>query len=59
MILEEEAQRRIEENEKGIDTIFYPRQTAYTSTGDNDGGRPVDNNNPDKQVKDQDRRGSS
>lgn len=54
----EEKQRRIKENKEGFEEIFTPRLTSYTSNGDSTGGRPVDNKNPDKQVEDQDRRGS-
>jgi len=57
--LEEEVQRRREEKDNGVDEVFTPRLNAYTASGDivdNNGGRPVDNNNPDKQNEDQDRR---
>lgn len=57
--LEEEVARRAYENNQGIDKIMYPRANAYNSSGDNvdnKGGRPVDNNDPDKQLEDQDRR---
>lgn len=57
--VEEEAQRRANENEKGLDKIFTPRLNAYTASGDdinNNGGRPINNNDPDKQINDQTRR---
>lgn len=57
--LEEEVQRRREEKENGIEEVMTPRLNAYTASGsdtNDDGGRPVDNNNPDKQNDDQDRR---
>ncbi|MDY8021252.1 hypothetical protein [Paenibacillus polymyxa] len=54
--IEDEKQKRLKENEQKYDEIFTPRLTAYTNSGDSAGGRPVDNNNPDKQLQDQDRR---
>lgn len=55
--LEDEKQKRVQENNEGLDEIFKPRLTAYTNSV-NSQGRPIDNNNPDKQLQDQDRRGS-
>ncbi|MGG1663082.1 hypothetical protein [Brevibacillus sp. NRS-1366] len=55
--LEDEKQKRAQENNEGLDEVFTPRLTSYTNSG-NSQGRPVDNNNPDKQLQDQDRRGS-
>ncbi|KAF6626955.1 hypothetical protein H6F38_23140 [Paenibacillus sp. EKM208P] len=54
--VEDEKQRRMKENEEGYDEVFAPRLTVYTNSGDSTSGRPVDNKNPDKQIKDQDRR---
>jgi hypothetical protein len=54
--VEDEKQKRIKENEQNYEQIFTPRSTSYTNSGNTDSGRPVDNNNPDKQVQDQDRR---
>lgn len=58
--IEDEKQKRKKENEENLNEIFSPRLTAYTNSGNNENpsGRPVDNNNPDKQLEDQDRRGS-
>ena len=39
--VEDEKLRRESENEAGIEKVFTPRQTAYTSTGDGSGGRPT------------------
>ena len=63
---ENEIRLRKEENEKNINDIFSPRMNAhtYSAKGEEDwllepkAGRKVDNNNPDKQIEDQDRRKS-
>lgn len=54
--LEDEAERRKTENDKGLNDIFYPYMTAYTNN-DNDGGRPADKDSKDepKQVEDKER----
>ena len=56
----EELQRRLKENNNGTHEIMFPRANAYNSSGDksedNKGGRPIDNNDPDKQLEDQNRR---
>ncbi|PZT57486.1 hypothetical protein [Paenibacillus silvae] len=54
--VEDEKQRRIKENNDNYDSIFTPRLTAYTNSGDKSAGRPVNNKDPDKQLQDQDRR---
>lgn len=62
--LDEEKQRRIKENDEKLDEIFFPRTNAFTNSGKvnnkspdaNKSGRPVKNNDPDKQLKDQERR---
>lgn len=59
-----EVAKREGENDNGINEIMTGRVNAYgaspttttTTTDKNDGGRPVDNTNPDKQIQDQDRR---
>lgn len=56
--VEDEKKKRQKENDEGYDEIFAPRITAYTNSGYTAPGRPVDNNNPDKQMEDQDRRKS-
>jgi hypothetical protein len=57
--IDEEKQRRMKENDEKLDEIFFPRTNAFTNSGKNDtSGRPVNNNNPDKQIQDQDRRKS-
>lgn len=60
--VEDEKAKREIENEDGYNEIFAPRANAFThsgNSGDDDGGdgRPADkdSNNPDKQLKDQDR----
>lgn len=57
--VEDEKQKRIKENEERLDEIFYPRITAYTSSGKgtilpdaNKGGRPKNDKENDKQVYD-------
>ena len=58
----EKILRRIENEETVDESIFYPRQTAYTWSAkgkedyDNEGGRPQGDKNPDKQQEDIDRR---
>lgn len=63
----EKLLRKLENEDKTDETIFYPRMTGYTFSSkgkedyDNEGkskGRPVDNNDPDKQLEDQNRRGT-
>lgn len=39
--VDDEKLRRENENDAGIEEVFTPRQTAYTSTGDDSGGRPA------------------
>lgn len=57
--IEDEKQRRIKENENKFDEIFTPRLTAYTNSGDgNSSGRPINNKDPDRQIRDQDRNNS-
>lgn len=55
--VEDEKNKREAENAAGFDTIFAPRQTAYTSSPDDSGGggRPSDTESmdPDKQADDQ------
>lgn len=61
--LEDEKAKREQENADGLESIFTPRITAYTSGGypgdntpvDNKGGRSKDknSNNPDKQLEDE------
>lgn len=60
--LEDEVERRMSENEKGLDEVFRPYMTVYTnggeSTGGGDqGGRPVAKNSvdEDKQIEDRER----
>lgn len=61
--LEDEKIRREKENQEGIEEIFSPRQTAYTTNGENDntdpvsGGRPrgTDKTKEDKQGYDKER----
>ncbi|GED72521.1 hypothetical protein BRE01_62230 [Brevibacillus reuszeri] len=55
--LEDEKQKRAQENSEGLDEVFKPRLTAYTNSSKSS-GRPIDNNDPDKQLEDQNRRGS-
>lgn len=54
----DEKEKRISENENNFDDIFYPRQTAYTSTNDDTqdkNGRPADSKNEAKQSYDKTR----
>ena len=53
--LDSETQRRIAENEDNLDEIFKVRQTSYTSSGDDTGGRPPSENVNDKQITDKER----
>ena len=50
--LDEKAKRE-RENEEGYDDIFYARQTAYTSTGNEGAGRPAGTEDVDHQAYDQ------
>ena len=52
-----EKKLRREENESGLEEIFAPRVTSYTNSKEppNSEGAPVKNNDPNKQVQDQDR----
>lgn len=50
--VDDETQRRIIENEKHLDEVFKVRQTSYTSSGDDTGGRPPSENINDKQITD-------
>ena len=54
--IEDEKQRRIKENDEGIDEIFFPRQTSYTASSDKT-GRPTGNDDVEKQVYDTERNG--
>ena len=57
--IEDEKQRRIEENEAGYDSIFTPHDSIYTKSSDSgESGRPLDENpaNGDKQDYDRDYR---
>ena len=51
----DETTKRKKENEEGLDEIFFPRNTAYTSPGggsnpkDNDAGRPSSDDETNKQ----------
>jgi len=51
--IEDERQRRINENENNYDEIFSPHPSQYNSSGDNPSGRPSDSNNTDKQNNDE------
>lgn len=54
--IEDEKQRRMKENENNYDEIFTPRFTVYTNSGDSkSSGRPINNKDPDRQIRDQDR----
>ena len=57
--IDDEKQRRISENEDNLDEVFKVRQTSYTSSGDDAGGRPASDNVNDKQVIDKERNKSS
>jgi hypothetical protein len=55
--VQDEKAKRQKENDEGFDGIFKPRLTAFTNSGEGDGGdggRPTDPNskNPDKQLDD-------
>lgn len=54
--VETEAKLRREEEEKGYDETFTPRQTAFTNNGENgdSGGRPTNDDNPDQREYDDD-----
>lgn len=59
--IEDEKQRRLEENADGYDDIFTPHNSLYTKSGDDsdsEGGRPLSENptDGDKQDYDRDRR---
>ena len=56
--VEDEAAKRISENEKGYDKIFAPRLTAYTNPGnsnttDDKGGNPRESTNKTKESYDE------
>ena len=57
--VDEEKQRRSEENERNFKEIFEPRPTSYTTSGDSDDGsgenvgRPKDSDNKEKQESDE------
>lgn len=56
--VEDEAAKRISENEKGYDKIFTPRLTAYTNSGnsnttDDKGGNPRESTNKTKESYDE------
>lgn len=57
--LADETERRIEENEAGLNDIFTPYSIAYTNTGNDNTntGRPADknSNDPEKQNNDKER----
>lgn len=55
--IEDEKQKRLKENEEGIEEIFSPRKTIYTSGGSDssDIGRPSDSDDVDKQSYDKGR----
>jgi hypothetical protein len=46
--LEEEVQRREEENQRGFDKIFTPRASQFTSSGNEKNGRPPAEEETDK-----------
>ena len=52
----DDTERRQSENEKDLNSIFFPYMTAYTNNGqlDDEGGRPADkqSNNENKQQSD-------
>lgn len=55
---EEEVRRRTEENERGVDEVFTPHASQYTSgsgSEQKDVGRPSDSKNLDKKAYDNDR----
>ena len=55
--IEDEKQKRIKENSEGIEDIFFPRKTSYTTGSDvgSDTGRPADSDNLEKQAYDNNR----
>ena len=55
--IEDEKQKRIKENSEGIEDIFFPRKTSYTTGSDvgGDTGRPADSDNLEKQAYDNNR----
>ena len=56
--IEDEKQRRIEENANGFDEIFTPHQSLYTKSGDgtdSESGRPISDNPADGDKQDYDR----
>ena len=55
--VDDEKLRREQENNEDLESVFSPRQTAYTATGDNSGGRPTgeDEAKGDKQAYDKER----
>lgn len=67
--IDDETAKRIAENENGLHEIFFPRATAYTSSGkgeilpdDVNGGKPRNdpndtNTDVDKQIYDDERNG--
>lgn len=50
--IDDETQRRMAENKDNLDEVFKVRQTSYTSSGDDTGGRPASDNPNDKQIVD-------
>lgn len=50
----DEMAKRKNENDKGVDSIFAPRASQYTTSGNDVGGRPDEDNveNVDKQTYD-------
>lgn len=50
--LEDEKMKRTKENDEKLEEVFFPRKTSYTAGNDNEGGRPADSNNLDKQAYD-------
>lgn len=54
--IEDEKQKRLKENSEGIEEIFFPRKTSYTTgSDDNETGRPADSDNLEKQAYDNNR----
>ena len=55
----DETERRQAENEKDLNSVFYPYMTAYTNNGmyEDDGGRPADkrSNDENRQQRDKER----
>lgn len=49
----DEKAKRSKENEDGTNDVFYPHPTSYTTSGDQEAGRPVSNQDEDKRDYDQ------